>query len=325
MRSRETVRRWAHPVIVAVGVSAARMLAARGTVAAMSGLATRNAVALRTLADARVVPASRGRPGCWRLLPVPRACRMLCSAQPPGWDGGLSQTELMETDECVLVDAKDRIIGGASKAAAHRRMRSSGDVRDAFRLHRAFSVFLFDDKDRLLLQQRAGSKITFPLVWTNTCCSHPLHGQRPCEVDGPSDVNSGQVWGVKHAAIRKLGHELGIARNQLPAEAFKFLTRLHYCAGDDSEPDPHQWGEHELDYLLLVRVSQVELRPNPEEVEAVRWVSPSELQIMMDPSSGYKWSPWFRIIAEQLLPSWWSDLDSALNTDAYVDGKIHAL
>lgn len=46
-------------------------------------------------------------------------------------------------------------------------------------LHRAFSVFLFDDRGRLLLQQRASSKITFPDVWTNTCCSHPLHGYSP--------------------------------------------------------------------------------------------------------------------------------------------------
>jgi hypothetical protein len=46
-------------------------------------------------------------------------------------------------------------------------------------LHRAFSVFLFDDDNRLLLQQRAASKITFPRLWTNTCCSHPLHGYSP--------------------------------------------------------------------------------------------------------------------------------------------------
>ena len=48
--------------------------------------------------------------------------------------------------------------------------------------HRAFSVFLFDEKGRMLLQQRAKSKITFPSVWTNTCCSHPLHGYSPTEV-----------------------------------------------------------------------------------------------------------------------------------------------
>lgn len=52
--------------------------------------------------------------------------------------------------------------------------------------HRAFSVFLFDEKGRMLLQQRAKSKITFPSVWTNTCCSHPLHGYIPTEVSAHS-------------------------------------------------------------------------------------------------------------------------------------------
>ena len=68
---------------------------------------------------------------------------------------------------------------------------------------------------KLLLQQRAQSKITFPSVWTNTCCSHPLFGYSPTEVDEPSDVASGQTPGVKRAAVRKLLHELGIARPSL--------------------------------------------------------------------------------------------------------------
>lgn len=63
-------------------------------------------------------------------------------------------------------------------------------------LHRAFSVFLFDEQGRLLLQQRAASKITFPDVWTNTCCSHPLSGYKPGEVDGPEDVADGSVMGA---------------------------------------------------------------------------------------------------------------------------------
>jgi isopentenyl-diphosphate delta-isomerase type 1 len=89
--------------------------------------------------------------------------------------GSRTQEELMAKDACILVDEADRITGHASKYDAHRFVPSQPKGL----LHRAFSVFLFDSQDRLLLQQRAASKITFPRVWTNTCCSHPLHGYTP--------------------------------------------------------------------------------------------------------------------------------------------------
>jgi isopentenyl-diphosphate Delta-isomerase len=84
----------------------------------------------------------------------------------------------MEKDTCILVDTDDNIQGSASKADAHKF--KSGQPTGL--LHRAFSVFLFDSQKRLLLQRRADSKITFPGVWTNTCCSHQLHGYDPTEV-----------------------------------------------------------------------------------------------------------------------------------------------
>ena len=102
-------------------------------------------------------------------------------------------------------------------------------------LHRAFSVFLFNDKNELLLQQRASEKITFPDMWTNTCCSHPL--------GIPGETGStlpDAIAGVKNAAQRKLDHELGIPKEQVPLEKFRFLTRIHYKAPSDGK-----WGEHE--------------------------------------------------------------------------------
>jgi isopentenyl-diphosphate delta-isomerase type 1 len=108
-------------------------------------------------------------------------------------------------------------------------------------LHRAFSVFLFNSKNELLIQQRATEKITFPDMWTNTCCSHPLG----IPGEGGAELEEA-VMGVKRAAQRKLDHELGIKAVQVPIENFKFLTRIHYKAPSDGK-----WGEHESKTCLI--------------------------------------------------------------------------
>lgn len=233
------------------------------------------------------------------------------------WGKGLTQDELMVKDECILLNNDDEIIGHSSKKDSH--IFSKKNPRGL--LHRAFSVFLFNEEGKLLLQQRAQDKITFPGVWTNTCCSHPLYGFEPSEVDSPDDVASGAVPGVKNAAIRKLEHELGISPKKLKGSDFKFLTRLHYWAADVVTHGPKStWGEHEIDYILFIK-KKVTLKANPEEVCDTKYVTLAELQEMMKPESGLLWSPWFRIIAEQFLVHWWKDLDATLTTDRYVDYK----
>jgi isopentenyl-diphosphate delta-isomerase len=223
----------------------------------------------------------------------------------------------MAKDECILLNENDEIIGHESKKTSH--VFNKKNPRGL--LHRAFSVFLFNEEGKLLLQQRAQDKITFPAVWTNTCCSHPLYGFDPSEVDSPEDVASGEVKGVKNAAIRKLEHELGISPKKLKHSDFKFLTRLHYWAADVvTHGTKSPWGEHEIDYILFIQ-KKVTLKENPEEVCATKYVSLPELQEMMKPSSGLLWSPWFRIIAEQFLVHWWKDLDTTLTTNKYVDYK----
>ena len=99
-------------------------------------------------------------------------------------------------------------------------------------LHRAFSVFLFNSENKLLLQQRSLDKITFPDLWTNSCCSHPLNTAL--------ELEETEQRGVRRAAQRKLQHELGIKPEQVPLEKFVFLTRIHYLAPSDGT-----WGEHE--------------------------------------------------------------------------------
>ena len=131
--------------------------------------------------------------------------------------------------------------------------------------------------------------------------------------------------GAKIAAVRKLHHELGINPSHLPPEAFKYLTRLHYCAADISPANGEAtgWGEHEMDYILFAQAN-VDLMPNPEEVQAVAFVNEAELKEMMSPSSGLLWSPWFRIIVSKFLSPWWKDLNQTLKTDAMVNWEtIH--
>lgn len=215
-------------------------------------------------------------------------------------------------------------------------------------LHRAFSVFLFDDQNRLLLQQRADEKITFPNLWTNTCCSHPLG------IPGETGVTLEEsVEGVKRAAQRKLEHELGIKKEQVPLDKFQFLTRIHYKAPSDGK-----WGEHEseflplgcqlqyllglsaswpaweiktvswaalltsgatlVDYILFIKAN-VDLDVSPNEVKAVKYVTPDELKaILADPEALI--TPWFKLICEAKLFDWWAHLDSGL--EKFTDDQI---
>lgn len=134
------------------------------------------------------------------------------------------------------------------------------------------------------------------------------------------------MQGAKAAAIRKLDHELGIAKGSLVKSDFKFLTRLHYCAPDSVTYGPKaEWGEHEMDYILLAK-KNVSLCPNPEEVQDVKYVTEAELKEMMSESNGLLWSPWFRIIVSKFLGRWWKDLDKTLTSDSLCDWQsIHKI
>ena len=105
-----------------------------------------------------------------------------------GYDS--EQIGMME-ENCILVDNDDNIIGKDSKVNCHL-----GEGK----LHRAFSVLLFNNSGDLLIQKRAREKITFPSIWANSCCSHPLHIES--EIAG--------IEGAKNAAKRKMEQELGI-------------------------------------------------------------------------------------------------------------------
>ncbi|MCJ1399725.1 isopentenyl-diphosphate delta-isomerase idi1 [Xylographa trunciseda] len=204
------------------------------------------------------------------------------------------QIRLME-EVCIVLDRDDKPIGTASKKVCHLMTNINSGL-----LHRAFSVFLFDSKNRLLLQQRASEKITFPDMWTNTCCSHPLG------VPGETGADlEAAVMGVKRAAQRKLWHELGIKKEQVPIGDFRFLTRIHYLAPSDGK-----WGEHEIDYILFIK-ADVDLEVNPNEVQDTRYVSADGMRTMFKDEK-LKFTPWFKLICETLLFEWWEHLNGGL-------------
>uniref|UniRef100_A0A915DMR4 isopentenyl-diphosphate Delta-isomerase n=1 Tax=Ditylenchus dipsaci TaxID=166011 RepID=A0A915DMR4_9BILA len=135
-------------------------------------------------------------------------------------------------EQCIHVDKNDQPICSVSKEDCHK----------ASVLHRAFSVFIFDTQKRLLLQKRAKEKITFPGVWSNTCCSHPLYNQ--------AEMDENQAMGVKRAAARKLENELGISN--IPLDKFHMVGRFTYDFMSDKV-----WREHEIDYALVVLTLKV--------------------------------------------------------------------
>ena len=157
-------------------------------------------------------------------------------------------------DMIVLVDENDRPIGTAPKLAAHGAET---------RLHRAFSVFLFDSSGALLLQQRALTKKTWPGVWSNSCCGHVMLHET-----------------VENAARRRIRFELGLPRPKLQV----VLPGFRYRAEKDGVV------ENEICPVLVGFIDAVP-RPNPSEVDGIRWVPWHRfVSEVKQPDSGY--SPW---------------------------------
>lgn len=168
----------------------------------------------------------------------------------------------MTNIDIVLVNEKDKIIGYQDKIKAHKNPVS---------LHRAISVVIYDDDGKkMLLHKRATSKSTWPLFWTNACCTHPLKGEN-----------------YKAAAERRLKEEMGFSTPL--KQAFKFIYKAKYDG---------IWGEHELDTVFIGNYKG-EIKPNPEEVESYKWVEIGKLVSDIKKNSE-KYTPWFKIILEKL-------------------------
>lgn len=196
--------------------------------------------------------------------------------------------EAQLNENCFLVDNNDNIIGTASKRDCHR-VKPDGTIP----LHRAFSVFLFNNKGDLLLQKRSSDKVTYPDCYTNSCCSHPI-ADIPGEEEGP--------LGVKRAALRRMNYELGIPMDSININNILYLTRIHYMDAGNGV-----WGEHEIDYILFLK-QDVKLNPNSNEISEISFVPKNEFDAFI-PTLNSELTPWFSLIIKHRLKLWWQNLD----------------
>ena len=162
-------------------------------------------------------------------------------------------------EKVILVNEKDDQLGLMGKLEAHQKAV----------LHRAFSVFVFNKKGELLLQQRALSKYHSPGLWTNTCCSH----QR----DGETNLVAGK---------RRLDEEMGFSCEL--KEMFWFVYKAPFDNG---------LTEHELDHVMIGYYDK-DPTCNPEEVASYKWLMPADVKkdIVMNPQL---YTEWFRIIFQE--------------------------
>jgi len=139
----------------------------------------------------------------------------------------------MQNEMVVLVDKHNNVVGTMSKATVHGKTTP---------LHRGFSLFIFNSRGELLMQQRALTKKTWPEVWSNSCCGHPAIGE--------SNVQ---------AALRRSRDELGVVLSTA-IEIAPYRYRFQRDGIEENEICP-----------ILVATTDAPITPNPSEVAAILW------------------------------------------------------
>ena len=159
----------------------------------------------------------------------------------------------------VLVDEKDNQVGLMPKMEAHEKAV----------LHRAFSVFIFNNEGKLMLQQRAAEKYHSPLLWTNTCCSHQREGETNLE-----------------AGKRRLEEEMGFTTDL--KEVFWFVYKAPFENG---------LTEHELDHVMVGYYDEAP-KINKEEVASYKWMSLVDVKKSIE-KNPKEYTEWFKIIFDK--------------------------
>ena len=162
-------------------------------------------------------------------------------------------------EQVILVDEQDNPIGLMGKMEAHQKAV----------LHRAFSVFILNDKGELMLQQRAAEKYHSPNLWTNTCCRHPREGETTIE-----------------AGKRRLQEEMGFVTELTDVQTFIYKA-----------PFDNGLTEHELDHILIGYYNEAP-KINPTEVGDWCWELPQNIKkdIAARP---HRYTEWFKIIFDR--------------------------
>jgi len=163
----------------------------------------------------------------------------------------------LDAEPLILVDDADREIGHLDRANCHA---GSGV------LHRAFSLLIFNGNGELLVQQRSAGKRLWPLYWSNSCCSHPRRAES-----------------MEVAIHRRLEEELGVAC------PLQFLFKFQYQAQFDASG-----AERELCSVFIGRCNG-QVKVNPAEIAAWRWVTTAALQAEMAGPGAARFTPWFRL------------------------------
>ena len=164
-------------------------------------------------------------------------------------------------EEVILVDTNDSEIGKMEKMQTHIEGR----------LHRAFSIFVFNSKGELLLQQRENGKYHSGGLWTNTCCSHPRVGED-----------------IKEAVHRRLKEEMGFDCDLREKKTFLYHAKFD-----------NDLIEHELDHIFIGYYNGVPI-PNKEEVENWKWISTKDLKKELEAEPD-KFTYWFKFSIEDVL------------------------
>lgn len=178
-------------------------------------------------------------------------------------------------DLLVLVDEEDNELGTEEKGKCHLGVGI---------LHRAFSVFIFNEKEELLVQQRSESKMLWPLYWSNTCCSHPRRGEDN-----------------KSAAERRLIEECGIKSD------LKYLYRFQYRARYENVGS-----ENELCAVFIGYSDGETMKFDPSEVAAFKWISIENLITEME-ETPEKFTPWFKMEMKELVKSHFNEIQQLKN------------